>query len=42
MRAAAQLALKRERTLYWTDDTHWNPEGVAVAVAAVQAWFDGD
>jgi hypothetical protein len=33
--AAAHLA--RHEYLYWLDDTHWNPQGIDLAAAAIQA-----
>ncbi len=32
---AARRALDDHRTIYWADDTHWNPEGIEIAAKAI-------
>jgi hypothetical protein len=35
----AAEALEQGRTIYWKDDTHWNPEGIRIAADAIaKAW----
>lgn len=36
-REEARLRLARRDYLYWLDDTHWNPEGIALAARLLQA-----
>ena len=35
LRMAAKAGLGRQEYVYWRDDTHWNGQGVAVAVAEI-------
>ena len=31
----ARQAFEKGETLYWTDDTHWNPQGIEIAARAI-------
>lgn len=39
LREAARTALGQERVIYYSDDAHWNPEGVATAASVVAPWL---
>ncbi len=39
MVARAQEVFAQGRTLFWADDTHWNPAGIAVAAQAIADSF---
>lgn len=37
---AAESGLRTKRPIYWPDDTHWDPDGVAIAVDLIGAALD--
>ncbi len=37
LRQEAERRLDRRETIYWKDDTHWNPEGIRFAVQVISA-----
>lgn len=36
MQEVAGLKLKKNKYLYWTDDTHWNPDGIKLATEIIK------
>jgi hypothetical protein len=38
--AGASEALEHGETVYWVDDTHWNPKGIEIAARAICDAFD--
>ena len=41
LRAAAAKDLEANRLVYWPDDAHWDPAGVAVVAEGVAPWLGG-